>query len=216
MENTESNEAKDAVKLYVGANFPGKKMQDLLTFVNLSFQKSIVRCYTEFCSPFQPILMPADVSAIVSKFKETNDPLWSLFWQLLGFDRCAGNNCKCKHLREVYERIMFNHLLSTSRLRNSKNVAHWANVQAGASYSCGDSEATNHWNTFFGHESNHQTLLRVVRRYAENMEKTLFVLLEADNHFWHIFDNKQKRYQLEFQRCGKINVFIKVTGRTVI
>ena len=77
-------------------------------------------------------------------------------------------------------------------------------------------EVSHRRSTFFGTETACTTLLKLVREIDENLECALIDLRADDDRPWHIFDNNQKHYPIEFIHFAKDHVYIKVTGRTVI
>ena len=79
-----------------------------------------------------------------------------------------------------------------------------------SSYARGETRSEH--NSFFGNCTSINTLLQNTKEWRNDMNEAIFLRLENKSKIVTCLDNNQKGYNVKYQRFGKSNRFVKVTG----
>ena len=79
-----------------------------------------------------------------------------------------------------------------------------------SAYAKGDT--CNDHNTFFGNATTISIFMRRTRLWRQNMILAIYLRLEDEMNIVACLDNNQKGHPMKYQRFGKSNRFVKVTG----
>jgi hypothetical protein len=181
--------------------------------VNQTFKEEIIKCYTTFCSITDPLVSQEVMNSLVELYKQKQPEHYKFMMQMLGYTE-KQNTVRSSHLRDsgYYDRLVFFQFLCQSRIRNCHNLIYWGLVHAGSMYGKGLGRSIVNTSSFYGHSTSIQTLMNNTKKWREEMPEKIHLLLRDKDRFVCALDNNQKGHPLKYQRNGRSNKFVKVTG----
>jgi hypothetical protein len=210
------NQIKKAMDVSEPVLLIGNQYKYVLDKIDKVFEHEIRSCYNSFQSVTQPLLSKQQVNSLVLLYKTELPHHYSLMKEMFGFD-LKENQIRMNHLKETgfYDHLVFYQFLSQARIRFNHNVTHWGMVSAAASYGRGGGKVNNAASTFFGHSTTIKTFLNKTKQWRDEMEEQIHLLLRDKNKSVCCLDNNQKGHPLKYQRFGRSNKFVKVTGSVI-
>ena len=136
---------------------------------------------------------------------------------MLGFDKKEALK-KNHHLTAsgYYDRILFYNYLSSSRIRFNHNFSVWATINTCSMYGRGEGRHRTQTSSFFGLGCTLNTLMKNTKSLRDNSNSNIHLRLRSEKKIVCCLDNNQKGNKLKYQRFGKSNKFVKVTGSVII
>ena len=137
---------------------------------------------------------------------------------MLGFDNKATKS-RNQHFVETsyYDRLIFYQYLTQSRIRHNHNFSNWGTVNTCAIYARSNgSRQHSHSSSFFGHTTTLSTFMKETKQLRNDFDSKIHQRLIEEDKIVCCLDNNQKGNPLKYQRYGKSNKFVKVTGSVII
>ena len=179
--------------------------------IETAFENAMLACYTDFSEITQPLLSRDTINDLVALYKQYLPQHYECSMIMLGYNRKITLN-KYHHLQQTgfYDRIVFYQYLTQGRVRYNHLFTFWGMVSTASAYARGQIQLEH--NTFFGNSTSLNTLMRNTKSWRENMNSAIHSRLENEESIVACLDNNQKGYCVKYQRFGKSNNFVKVTG----
>ena len=187
------------------------------SLIEKTFLKCIKECYTDFTEINSLILSTSDISMLVNEYKLKLPEHYLIMKNIFGYDKkekMERNN----HLvrRGYYDRVCFYQYLVQSRVRWNHTFTYWGIINTCSVYGKNGGKSLSQAGTFFGNCVSMQTLMNKTKEWRDDMSNAIFKKLETESKLVCCLDNNQKGHNLKYQRFGKSNKYVKVTGTVLI
>ena len=165
------------------------------------FELAMNKCYTDFSEISTPILSRKEISDLVTLYKTQLTNHYLANKQMLGFDKkeCLKKN---DHLTisGYYDRILFYHYLSSSRIKFNHNFSIWSLINTGSIYGHGEGRRRSQTSSFFGLGCTMNTFMKKTKSLRENSNSNIHLRIRDEDKVICCVDNNQKGNPLKYQR----------------
>jgi hypothetical protein len=160
-------EFEDSVDLFPSLVVGGDIYKSFVQHVDGVFRQSVVDCYGCFVSLTEPTVTGVEINLLANEFKiRFAVQCWAIAAQL----NCRNHmkNFRSQHLLPFYDRMIFCHFLSLSRVRCHRTFSWWALVNACMRHgsSC-NSANTGLDSVFFGHSLVPWSVMRKTKEFRK-------------------------------------------------
>ena len=182
-----------------------------------TFLDAITKCFTDFTEISSPILSRDQILHLVNIYKTKLKSHYEFTKQLFAFDKKMQES-RNSHLllSHYYDRLLFYQYLAQSRIRYNHNFAYWGVINTCSIYGKGQGRTRSQSSSYFGYCTTIQTLMKKTKDLRDNLDSAIYLRLKDEKKIVCCVDNNQKGNKLKFQRFGKSNKFMKVTGSVII
>ena len=210
------NDKNKLKKVAISLNM-GNKYFFINETIESTFKNAIVQCYTDFSEISCPILSREDINKLVTLYKNNAQDHYIMMKNMLGFDKKEKEK-RNDHLKVIgyYDRILFYQYLVLSRLRYSHMFSYWGLINSCSIYGKGGGKGKSQTTSFFGHSVCNSTFMRKTKVWREDLSSSIHMKWKDEPKVLCCLDNNQKGHPLKFQRYGKSNKYVKVTGSVLI
>ena len=193
----------------------GSDFNELLNYIDNKFKDAIESSFFQFNSIKKPLLSNNDINDIIRMYETKLPNHISVMNKMLRFDK-KSNETRNYHLTlsSFYKRRLLHAFMSQARIVNNHNLIHFAIVSAAATYGRGISSVQLLHCTHAGISSSIKTMLTKIKPYNMNAPSKIQNALKNHTSIVAMMDNNQKGNNMKFQRNGRSNKFITITGRS--